>query len=100
MESMKLFTLMIAIPKTNLVNSCPFDDFPGRVFQLSPVRETYKASGPKCRSLCYDNIKCVSVNVVLIRGWGFRCDVMYNGPTKLSDLVENPDAVLYVKRGE
>ena len=97
---MKLLTLIIALLNTHLVKSCIFDEFTGRIYQLSPAGETYRASGPKCRSLCYDNIQCISVNVVLVRGWGFRCDVMFNGPTKLSDLVENPDAMLYVKRGE
>ena len=100
MESMKLLTLMIVFLIIHLVNSCIFNELHGKLLKSSAIGETHKASGPKCRSLCYDNITCVSVNMVLVRGWGFRCDIMFNGPTKFSDLVENPDAVLYVKRGE
>ena len=81
-----------------VLGNCKFDEYKGKLY-TGLTGQTHKASGPKCKFLCDDDPNCVSASVRMIRGQGMLCELMNDAPGDVTALTNDPDVVLYVKKG-
>ena len=80
--------------------ACAFNEYSSKLYRDMAIVETHRqTSGPKCKHLCQEDIRCIAANLLLVRGQGFLCEILYKSYSGLAKIVPMDDAMLFVKIG-
>ena len=92
--------MMCLITNQGVQCGCAFDVYNSRVYKNMSVLKTHRqTSGPKCKYLCQEDIRCIGANLLLVRGQGFLCEILYESYSDRADIVQKVDAMVFIKKG-